>query len=107
MNFRHAVVAFLCAATLPILAGDFSGLREEIKTARQSLVTMVLQRDKRGPEFQKAVKDTADAVSSHLSLLVAPQGKTAEFKELKETWAAFKRTRETELIPAILRNDRY
>jgi hypothetical protein len=32
----------------------------------------------------------------------APAGKEAQFKELVETWAAFKKTRETELVPAVL-----
>jgi hypothetical protein len=34
-----------------------------------------------------------------------PKGKSAEFKDLKQTWDAFKATREKELVPAILAND--
>jgi len=36
----------------------------------------------------------------------APEGRAAPFKELKETWAAFKNTRETELVPAILAGEK-
>ena len=48
------------------------------------------------------LKDTADAVSAQLAKMKAPAGKEAQFKELVETWNAFKKTRETELVPAIL-----
>jgi len=34
--------------------------------------------------------------------LKAPAGKEAQFKELVDTWSAFKKTREEELVPAIL-----
>jgi hypothetical protein len=100
------VPALIAAAALPARAGEFATLKEEIVAARKSLVEMVLHRDKRGAEQQKAVKDTADTVSAHLARLKAPAGKAAEFKELKETWAAFKDTREKVLVPAILVNDK-
>jgi len=107
---RHAlrlfVSALVLAAALPAAAGEFATLKDEIVTARQALVTMVLYRDKRGPEQQRTVKITADAVSAHLAKLKAPEGKVAEFKELKSTWDAFKQTREKELVPAIISNER-
>jgi len=98
------VLAFLMS--VPAFAGEFSTLKEEIQAARQALVTMVLHRESRGPEQQKLVKETADLVNTHLGRLSAPAGKAFEFKELKDTWAAFKKTRETELVPAILKNDK-
>ena len=99
------VPALILIASAPARAGEFAVLKEEIATARKALVTMLLYPEKRGPEQQKLVKDTADAVSLHLSKLKAPEGKAAEFKELKETWEAFKRTREKDLVPAILAGD--
>lgn len=87
-------------------AGEFASLQEEIATARKALVNMVLYLDKRSPEHQKQVKETADAVSAHFARLKAPEGKAAEFKELKETWEAFRKTREKELVPAILAGNR-
>jgi hypothetical protein len=106
---RHAsrliVPALICGVAFPAPVKDFKGLRQEIATARQALVTMILYRDKRGPDQQRQVKATADAVSATLANLHAPAGKAAEFKELKETWEAFKKTREKELVPAILHND--
>lgn len=86
-------------------AGEFDELRTKLSAARESLITMMLHKDKRGPEQQKLVKDTADAVSAQLAKMKAPAGKEAQFNELKEAWAAFKKTRETELVPAILKGD--
>lgn len=95
-------VLSLAAVNLPAVANDFGELRTQLSAARESLVTMLSHKDKRGPEQQKLVKDTADAVSAKLAKMKAPPGKEAQFKELNETWAAFKKTRETELVPAIL-----
>jgi hypothetical protein len=83
-------------------AGEFDDLRAEMTAARESLVTLVVNKDKRGADQQKLVKDTADKVSAHLAKMKVPAGKEAPFKDLSETWAAFKKTRETELVPAIL-----
>jgi hypothetical protein len=84
------------------LANEFEDLRNEMTAARESLVTLVVNKDKRGADQQKLVKDTADKVSAHLAKMKAPAGKEAVFKELSETWAAFKKTREAELVPAVL-----
>lgn len=83
-------------------ANEFADLRGQLSAARESLVTMLVNKDKRGAEQQKVVKDTADAVSARLAKLKAPSGKEAQMKELVETWNAFKKTREVELVPAIL-----
>lgn len=83
-------------------ANEFEDLRTEMTAARESLVTLVVNKEKRGADQQKLVKETADKVSAHLAKMKAPAGKEAQFKELSETWAAFKKTRETELVPAVL-----
>ena len=41
-------------------------------------------------------------VSEMLAAATPPAGKEAALKELTETWAAFKQTREKELVPAVL-----
>ncbi len=96
-----AMLGALCAA-LPVHANEFSELRGQLSAARESLVTMMVNKDKRGPDQQKLVKETADAVSARLAKMKAPAGKEAQFKELQQTWDAFKKTREAELVPAIL-----
>lgn len=104
---RRALVSLLAALAvlpfaLPAQANEFSELRSQLSAARESLVTMLTNKDKRGADQQKLVKDTADAVSAKLAKMKAPAGKEAQFKELNETWAAFKKTREVDLVPAIL-----
>ena len=83
-------------------ANEFTDLRSQLSAARESLVTMMVNKDKRGADQQKLVKSTADAVSAALAKIKTPAGKEAQFKELVETWNAFKKTREVELVPAIL-----
>ncbi|MBL8316157.1 MAG: hypothetical protein JNK55_20670 [Rubrivivax sp.] len=97
-----AVALFAVLASPAALANEFATLRAELSAARESLVTMLTNKDKRGPDHQKVVKDTADQVSAHLAKLKAPAGKEAQFNELVQAWNAFKKTRETELVPAIL-----
>ena len=96
-----ALVITLSAASVAH-ANEYADLRGKLSAARESLVTMLVNKDKRGADHQKVVKDTADAVSAHLAKLKAPAGKEAQFKELTENWNAFKKTREAELVPAIL-----
>jgi hypothetical protein len=112
MYFQEAVMKKWFAALAFALAGlagselalanEFEDLRTEMTAARESLVTLVVNKDKRGADQQKLVKETADKVSAHLAKMKAPAGKEAAFKELSETWAAFKKTREAELVPAVL-----
>lgn len=86
-------------------ASEVSDLRLKLSAARASLVTMVFYKDQRGADQQKLVKETADGVSAQLAQMKPPAGKEASFKELVETWNAFKETREKELVPAILKGD--
>jgi len=102
------IVAMVCFAMLALLAApwahaqDFKDLRAKMTMAREALVAMATDKSKRGADQQKVVKDTANAVTALLSKLKAPAGKETQFKELGETWGAFKKTRETELVPLIL-----
>ncbi len=102
-KFLHLVVALAALLASPLaLANEFASLRADLSAARESLVTMLVNKDKRGADHQKVVKDTADQVSARLAKLKAPAGKEAQFNELVQSWNAFKKTRETELVPAIL-----
>lgn len=100
--FTSLAIASLALASTAVFANEFEALRADMSAARESLVTLVVNKEKRGADQQKLVKDTADKVSARLSKMKAPAGKEAQFKELTETWAAFKKTRETELVPAAL-----
>ncbi len=101
-------IASLCVAVVALvgtstaMANDFKDLRAKMTSARESLITMTTDKTKRGADQQKLVKDTADAVSAAITKLKAPAGKEVQFKEMVDTWNAFKKTRETELVPLIL-----
>ena len=99
----QAVSVLLFLFSLTAQASEFAELKKKVGDARSSLIAMMLHKDQRDAKQQKLVKDTADAVSEMLAKLKAPPGKEAQFKEFSETWAAFKKTRETELVPAILK----
>lgn len=83
-------------------AGEFGDLKKKISDARESFVTMLKDKDKRGEDQQKLVKDTADAVSAAIAEIKATDDKLALFKELADTWSDFKKTREMELVPMLL-----
>jgi hypothetical protein len=102
-----AIIATLCLTGLSATAsaGEFADLRTKLTAARESLITLMVNKDKRGADQQKLVKDTADAVSAQLSKMKAPAGKEAQFKELVQNWNDFKETREKELVPAILKGE--
>jgi hypothetical protein len=102
VSLSLALMALVLTPLAQAQSNEFTTLRSELSAARESLVTMLTNKDKRGAEQQKIVADTANAVSAHLAKLKAPVGKEAEFKQLVENWNAFKKTREAELVPAIL-----
>lgn len=107
MKKMFAIFAAVILAGISTIAnaGEFGDLKTAMSDARESLVAMMVHKDKRGADQQKVVKDTADAVSAQLAKMKAPAGKEAQFKELVENWNAFKNTREKELVPAILKGN--
>ena len=96
------LVLFFVFVAVLAHAGEVAILKQKLVDARYALWVMLDNGDKRGVDQQKLVKDTADAVSAMLASMKAPKGKETQFKELVETWKAFKKTREEELVPLIL-----
>ena len=89
-------------SSVAIYAGEFADLKKKIGDARDSAITMLKNKEKRGADQQKLAKDTAESVTMMLHKMSSPSGKEAIFSELHETWMAFKKTREEEVIPLIL-----
>jgi hypothetical protein len=58
--------------------------------------------DKRGPEQQKAVKETASKVSQLVKELKVPADKESAAAELRSVWGEFNKVREEKVVPAIL-----
>ncbi len=100
--FAFLAIFFFTLAAIPAFAGEFGDLKAKISAARDATVTMVKNKDKRGPDHQKVMKDTAAAVDAMLAKMKAPAGKDAQFKDLVATWNAFKKTRADELVPMLL-----
>lgn len=96
------IVSVFSLVAVSAFAGEFGDLKKKVADARDPLVAMIKDANKRGADQQKVVKDSADAVSAALAKMKAPKGKEAQFKELSDTWAVFKKTREADLVPAIL-----
>lgn len=83
-------------------AGEFGDIKAKMNAAREAVVVMLKDKDQRGADQQKLVKESADEVSALLAATKAPAGQEAEFKSLVTTWSDFKKTREDELVPLIL-----
>ncbi|MBV1874001.1 MAG: hypothetical protein KUG80_04440 [Gammaproteobacteria bacterium] len=97
-----AVIPALLLTASVTEAGEFTELFYKIVEARDSLITFAKDKDKQGRSQQKLVRDTANTVSITIANMSPPAGKEAEFEEMLEIWANFKRTREEELLPLIL-----
>ncbi len=104
MKVIATIVFFLLvlSAAAPARAGEFAQLKQKMIDARRTLYCMLDDVGKRGADQQKKVKDSAEAVSSMCADMKVPPEKADKFKELVATWKAFKKTREEELVPAIL-----
>lgn len=98
--------ALLLAVTIGFSDGALASSGSEIKAAmgplRDSLLTMLKNADKRGPEQQKAVKETANKVSQLVKELKVPADKESAAAELKSVWGEFNKVREEKVVPAIL-----
>ena len=101
-NISLAVVMTATALFSSHAYAEDAKLKAGLVEARTTLVTMIKDPTKRGASQQAMVKSSADAFSEMLAAAKPPTGKQAAFKELSETWAAFKETREKELVPAVL-----
>ncbi len=100
--FSMSIAVAAMTTCVAVHAEDFKDLRTKMTAAREALVTMATDKNKRDIDQQKIVKETANAVSASIAKLKAPAGKEAQFKEMADIWAAFKKTRENELVPLIL-----
>lgn len=96
------ILALTLSFGAAVHAETVAELKAAVVEARDSLVIMVKNKDKRTPEHQKLVKDSADKVSSMLGKVTVGADKAKAMDEFKTTWTEFKKTRETELVPAIL-----
>lgn len=99
---KQLVLVFLSVISLSVYSADFATLKKKQAYARETLLLLMKDATKRGDEQQRLVKESADDVSKYISELKAPAGKEKAFEEYKSVWSEFKKTRESDLVPAIL-----
>lgn len=96
------VVSIFSLMAVAAHAGEFADLKKQVMDAREQLVIMMKDPNKRGADQQKIVQDTADAVTAKIASMTVPKPKTGKHKQMAGLWEAFKKTRDKELVPLIL-----
>ncbi len=83
-------------------------VKTALKDARSNLVAMVASTDNTEQKSLKAKVDAATTVleaATNDMLSDANKDDDAQLTTFKDTWAAFKNTRETEIVPAVYAGD--
>ncbi len=98
-----AAVSLFAAAAL---ASPADSVLSSLLKARESLVTLLDTTDKTTQatlqeNIQKATKDVDETLKSALADKATPKEQAATYKEFKAIWEDFKKTRDTEIIPAV------
>lgn len=105
--FRFSfLVTCLLAATSSAFASPADDSLQALLAARQSLVTLLDTSDgaaqaKLEGEIVKHSKAVDAAVASALSSKATSPESAGKFKEFKAVWDAFKKTRDSEILPAV------
>ncbi|HMW17209.1 MAG TPA: hypothetical protein PKN13_05510 [Accumulibacter sp.] len=103
VKVRHLLALCLSfALAFPVTAATTAEVKAAIGPVRDSLMTMLKNADKRGPDQQALVKNSADKVSNLIRDLNVAADKKARLDELKKIWGDFNRLRETKVVPLIL-----
>lgn len=96
-------IAGFALMTMPLAqAATICDVKANLTEARAKLVEMLGMTDKaKQDEAKKSIGTASEALETALEALLK-EGKVdaAKLSKFKETWAAFKKTREEELIPA-------
>ena len=96
-----ALILCACAVTfMPVasFAANKADAVTAIKTAREKLVALI---DTKEPGTQKTLIDEIRKASDEADKQLAALGDDAKAKEAKGVWEEFKKTRETQIIPAV------
>ncbi len=83
------------------MAGSCVEIKGGIVTVRESLIGMLKDKTKRTPEQKKIVKDSSDKVTTFIEQFSYAPEKKAEYDEMKQTWADFKKVREEQVVPLL------
>ena len=112
---RKNAMMLLCAGMLLLPGASFAegtaDLSLSLQMAREKLLTLLGTRQKETQSLLIAdIHKASDAVDQQIEALLAEEKVTREVKqrltEFRSLWAAFKSTREEEIIPRVLSGDR-
>lgn len=102
----------LCLTALVLAPGissadGLSDILTDMKTARTKLIALIETDNKEAqPALVKEIHDATDSADKKMDAQIADAATPADVKtkltEAKTIWEDFKKTRETEIIPAIL-----
>jgi hypothetical protein len=100
------VMATTFLAVQWVQAASICDVKNGLQSARESLVAMLDAADKAAQEELKKKVDEAStsletAVEAMLGDANTSEDNKGKLNQFKETWTAFKDTRETEIVPAI------
>ena len=100
------VMAIAFLAVQWVQAASVCDVKMGLQNARENLVAMLDAADKAAQEELKKKVDEAStsletAVEAMLSDANTSEDNKGKLNKFKETWTAFKETRETEIVPAI------
>ena len=104
---KKTLALIACALTIALAStASFAASKADaltaMKTAREKLVALI---DTKEPGTQKALIDEIHKASDDADAQLAGLGDDAKAKEAKGVWEEFKKTRETEIIPAVQKGD--
>ena len=92
------------------VADDISDLKESVEAVREKLVVLLVATDKEKQAAQvKNIKQLSQEIDTKLDVLLKSEKTSEKVKkklvEFQEIWAAFRTTRDTQIIPNILSGD--
>ncbi len=101
-SWRSIALCLSLALAFPVAAATSADVKAALGPVRDSLMTMLKNADKRGPDQQALVKSSADKVSNLIKDLNVAADKKAKLDEMKKVWTDFNKVREAQVVPLIL-----
>ena len=100
------VLALVTAFAASAFASHAEGVMTSMMKARESLLALIESTDKSSQaglqaEIAKATKEVDSKVKAALEDKATTKDELTKYKEFGEIWQAFKKTRDSEIIPAI------
>ena len=94
-SWRSIALCLSFALAFPVAAATSADVKAALGPVRDSLMTMLKNADKRGPDQQALVKSSAEELN-------VAADKKAKLDEMKKLWTDFNKVREAQVVPLIL-----